>query len=212
MLCQICNTASHYFEDKKKHSLYYICNSCEFISKDPKIYPNFKTQKTRYNLHQNNAEDLGYQAYFQKFLDFILPVCDNSTKEALDFGCGKTSLLASMLEKQHITCAYYDPIYHPKLEEDKHYDLIVSTEVFEHLHAPKEVFASLVAKLNPKGYLAIQTAFHPNDVDAFKKWYYPKDPTHIVFFRTKTFEILSEMYKMKVLKSNDKNMIIMQKR
>ncbi|SFV70374.1 Methyltransferase-related protein [hydrothermal vent metagenome] len=212
MHCEICWTRNDYFKDAKRKSIYYICYYCQFISKDPKVYPNFETQETRYNLHQNKEDDVGYQAYFQKFLDFTLPLLKEEIQDALDFGCGRTSLLAQMLEKKNITCDYYDPIYHPNiLQDNKCYDLIVSTEVFEHLHKPKEVFASLVGKLNPKGYLAIQTAFHPNDNEKFKTWYYPQDSTHIVFFTPKTFEVLSKMYGCKVIKDNDKNMIVIQK-
>jgi 2-polyprenyl-3-methyl-5-hydroxy-6-metoxy-1,4-benzoquinol methylase len=168
-------------------------------------------QKERYNLHENNAEDVGYIAYFKRFLDFNLPLIKNP-KNALDFGCGRTSLLATLLEKMGITCDYYDPIYHPDtLDADKKYDLIVSTEVFEHLHQPREVFESLLEKLTNGGYLAIQTEFHANNEDIFKKWWYPQDPTHIVFFRARTFKVLCEKYGCKYISDNGKNMILMQK-
>ncbi|MDQ7084977.1 MAG: class I SAM-dependent methyltransferase [Sulfurovum sp.] len=131
-------------------------------------------------------------------------------KNALDFGCGRSTLLASLLQKEGISCDYYDPIYHPHtLKEGKKYDLIVSTEVFEHLHQPREVFEDLLLRLNPQGYLAIQTQFHPNDREEFKKWYYHQDPTHIVFFRAKTFQVLAKTYGCKYLVDNDKNMVIL---
>jgi 2-polyprenyl-3-methyl-5-hydroxy-6-metoxy-1,4-benzoquinol methylase len=120
--------------------------------------------------------------------------------------------LAKLLGKKGIECDYYDPLYHPEnLDNSKKYELIVSTEVFEHLHDPKEVFADLLARLENGGYLALQTQFHPNDTEAFKKWYYHQDPTHIVFFRAKTFSVLAKQYGCEFVGDNGKNMVVIQK-
>jgi len=168
-------------------------------------------QKERYDLHENSEDNRGYLAYFQRFLDSVLPYVSDA-KNALDFGCGRTSLLAKMLTKEGIVCDYYDPIYHPDgLVNTKKYDLIVSTEVFEHLHHPKAVFEDLVQRLNPQGYLALQTEFHPRTVTLFKQWYYHKDPTHIAFFTPQSFEVLSLLFQCKVVAHNSKNIIIIQK-
>ena len=208
MDCHICNRPTEFFIHEKTNITYYHCKSCDYIFKSPECYQDLATQKERYNLHENDEEDAGYKAYFQRFLDFTLPLVDKP-KTALDFGCGASSLLSNMLQKEGIACDYYDPIYHPDtLNFGKKYELIVSTEVFEHLHQPKEVFESLIEKLKEGGYLAIQTQFHPNDVEAFKKWYYHQDPTHIVFFTAKTFRVLCEMYDCKFIADNGKNMVI----
>jgi len=209
--CHICNQMTVSFSYIRDDILCYHCKSCEYIFKAPEYYQDLETQKERYNLHVNNEEDAGYRAYFQRFLDFVLPYISN-VKTALDFGCGRTSLLAKLLEEEGIACAYYDPIYHPDtLDEKKKYDLIVSTEVFEHLHQPREVFAQLLEKLKSGGYLAIQTEFHSNEQVSFQKWWYPKDTTHIVFFRAKTFRVLCEMYGCKFMVDNGKNMIVISK-
>lgn len=211
MNCHICNQDTISFKDEKTDIQYYHCKTCEYIFKSPQYYQDFKIQKERYNLHENNEEDIGYIAYFERFLAFVLPSVSR-VETALDFGCGCTSLLAKLLEREGIECEYYDPIYHPHtLDKNKKYDLIVSTEVFEHLHQPKEVFESLLDRLNRGGYLAIQTEFHSNEYTSFKKWWYPKDPTHIVFFRVQTFEVLSEIYGCKVVENNAKNMVLIEK-
>ena len=195
----------------KTNITYYHCKACEYIFKSPDCYQDFEVQKERYNLHENNEEDTGYRAYFQRFLDFVLP-CVGEVQIALDFGCGRTSLLAKLLEEEGMKCDYYDPIYHPHTLDDKQkYDLIVSTEVFEHLHQPKEVFENLLGRVNKGGYLAIQTEFHGNEQASFQKWWYPQDPTHIVFFRVKTFEVLCKTFDCVFVADNGKNMVIMQK-
>ena len=210
MHCHICSQSTTSFTYEKTEMSYYHCEDCEYIFKSPKCYQDFDSQKERYNLHENNEEDAGYRAYFQRFLDFTLPLVLN-VKRALDFGCGKTTLLANMLEEINIECDVYDPIYHPDTSNDsKKYELIVLVEVFEHLHDPKKVFKSLINRLEEGGYLAIQTQFHPNDRALFKKWYYHQDPTHIVFFTVKTFKVLCDMYGCKVIEDNGKNMLLMQ--
>jgi 2-polyprenyl-3-methyl-5-hydroxy-6-metoxy-1,4-benzoquinol methylase len=209
--CLICDNATETFVDEKTNIKYYHCSTCETIFKSSEYYQNLEVQKERYDLHENKEDDTGYQAYFQRFLDFVLPYV-SQTKSALDFGCGRTSLLAQLLSKEGILCDYYDPIYHPTtLVNNKKYDFIVSTEVFEHLHHPKEVFESLVNKLKPHGYLALQTQFHPKSIASFKKWYYHQDSTHIVFFSVESFNVLASFYRCKVIANNHKNMVIIQK-
>ena len=212
MRCHICNEPTMMFMDEKNQMLYYHCSDCEYIFKHPSVYQDIADQKERYDLHENAAENEGYRAYFQRFLDFVLPAV-RKPENALDFGCGESSLLASMLEEEGIPCDFYDPIYHPDgLDDTKKYDLIVSTEVFEHLQQPKEVFEDLLNRLNKGGYLAIQTEFHPNEMTAFMNWYYPKDPTHIVFFTLQTFEVLADLYKCRMVDDNGKNMVVIKKR
>lgn len=211
MNCHICNNLCDTFIDDKTKITYYHCNYCEYIFKSPECFQDLSVQKERYNLHENDEGDAGYQAYFQRFLDFILPLV-GKPDTALDFGCGASSLLAKMLEKEGVPCDYYDPIYHPDtLEQNKKYELIVSTEVFEHLHQPREVFESLLDRLEEGGYMALQTQFHPNNVESFKKWYYHQDPTHIVFFTAKTFKVLCTELTCEFVSENGKNMVLLRK-
>jgi len=206
--CHICNQDVESFRDEKTDIIYYQCKECEYIFKSPEYYQDLTTQKERYNLHENDENDEGYKAYFQRFLDFVLPQVSRP-QNALDYGCGATSLLASLLEKNGIPCDYYDPIYHPAiLNSSKHYELIVSTEVFEHLHQPREVFESLLNRLEKGGYLALQTQFHSNESEAFKKWYYHQDPTHVVFFTAETFKVLCKIYGCEFVSDNGKNMVL----
>ena len=212
MKCHICSRESSSFVDEKLSIKYYHCVACQYIFKSPEHHQDFSTQKERYNLHENDENDEGYQAYFQRFLDFTLPLV-SKPKTALDFGCGRSSLLATLLEKEGMNCDYYDPIYHPSTSDDsKKYELIVSTEVFEHLHQPREVFESLLRRLEEGGYLALQTQFHPNDTEAFKKWYYHQDPTHIVFFTAQTFRVLCEIHGCEFVGDNGKNMLVIKKK
>lgn len=209
--CHICNKVTTSFIDEKINITYYHCKECEYIFKSSECYQDFDAQKERYNLHTNDENDEGYIAYFQRFMDFVYPFVSTS-KSALDFGCGASSILSEMFEKKGISCDFYDPIYHPDgIDNNKKYDLIVSTEVFEHLHQPKEIFDSLLKRLEKGGYLALQTQFHTNDREVFIKWYYHQDPTHIVFFTAETFRVLCKMFDCEFVRDNGKNMVLIRK-
>jgi len=209
--CHICDKPTVSFVHEKTGIHYYHCKGCEYIFKSPECYQSIEAQKERYDLHTNSEKDAGYIAYYHRFVDFISPYI-KSAKTALDFGCGESLILADIFNNMNINTTYYDPIYHPiKSFDSKKYDLIVSTEVFEHLHDPKMTFSHLVNLLNDSGYLALQTQFHPNNEEAFKKWYYHQDPTHIVFFTAQTFRVLCGLYGCSFVKDNDKNMVIIQK-
>jgi len=211
MKCHICEGECITFQDEKSSIVYYHCIACEYIFKDPSCYQSIEVQKQRYDLHENDESDEGYRAYFQRFIDFIKPYIPHEGY-ALDFGCGRSILLASMLQERGLKCDAYDPLYHPDgLNRSQLYDLIVSTEVFEHLHHPSKVFSQLVSQLKKGGLLALQTQFHPNDEVEFKQWYYHKDPTHIVFFRPRTFKYLAEIYQCSYIADNGKNMVLLKK-
>ena len=190
----------------------YHCGHCGVIFKDPKIHENFEIQKTRYDLHENDAEDEGYRRYFQQFLDFVLAQSETPFT-ALDFGCGRSTLLSDMLAGQGITSESYDPIYHPDTEyTNKKYDLITSVEVFEHLHDPMAVFAELASLLNSGGILAIRTEFSYARKEAYLQWYYRRDPTHIVFFSPETFRVMCERVGVRYVEDNGKNMVLVGKK
>lgn len=211
MSCLICNQDTKTFVDEKRTIAYSYCPHCQLISKSTEHFKPISEQKERYDLHENDPGDEGYRAYFRRFLDFVLPLI-GTPKSALDFGCGRSSLLADMLKEEGIESDYYDPVYHPEnLDNSKKYQLVVSTEVFEHLHDPKAVFAQLLEMIEEGGYLALQTQFHPNDIESFKKWYYHLDPTHIVFFTPQTFSVLCDMHGCILVADNGKNMVVVKK-
>jgi len=209
--CLICDTLCDSFEDTKRGVLYFECPTCHFIMKSKEHFSSLDTQKERYDLHINSEEDEGYQEYFQRFIDFALSDIPKP-KSVLDFGCGASSLLAQMMQKEGIACDFYDPIYHPNEHyKNETYDVITSVEVFEHLHDPKATLEMLIQSLNPKGYIALQSAFHPHNRDKFLKWYYPHDPTHIVFYSLTSFEALAKRVDMSIVATNSKNMVLLQK-
>ena len=213
MKCPICSSPSEVFYDDRVAIQSYRCQECNAFFKDRSSYQNLAIQKKRYDLHQNDPSDDSYRAYFQSFLDFVLPHIDIDIVSFLDFGSGRSTLLADMMSRGGVEAIAYDPIYRPDMDyQSRRYGLIASVEVFEHLHHPQETFAHLVSLLEDEGYLAVKTEFAPKSVDEYLKWYYPKDPTHVIFYSPKSFEHLAEENNLTIKANNNKNIILFQKK
>ena len=211
-LCNICLSKSSKIEDRKKNIFYLRCLSCGFIALDSNALIDRVSEKKHYEKHNNSFECTGYVKMFESFIsDAVEPYIKNITT-ALDFGCGHTPVLAELLRRQKLEVDYYDLYFFPKKNyEHKKYDLITSTEVFEHLREPKDILKTLVCSLNDKGYIILMTQFPSKSDEEFLKWWYRRDVTHISFFTPKSFEIMAKEVGLKVLKLIDKNIVVFQK-
>lgn len=210
MKCKICSAITECFEDIELKKNYFYCSSCEFIFLDKKCFITTENEKNQYDQHNNSLENQGYVDMFNDFLDFTLKGLH--VKTALDFGSGPTPVLAELLKRRDLHVEHFDKFYQPKkVYENKSYDLITSTEVFEHLENPKEILHDLVKLLNPNGVISLMTLFHTNKQEDFLKWWYRRDPTHITFFTPKSIEIMASECGLKVLKTDNKRIIILQK-
>lgn len=132
-------------------------------------------------------------------------------RQGLDFGCGPGPALSLMLEEQGHQVALFDRHYHndPAVLE-KQYDFICATEVVEHLHEPQKEFARLFALLKKEGWLGIMTKL-VLDRQAFSRWHYIRDLTHICFYSRDTFEYLARHFNAE-LSFRDKDVILLQKK
>ena len=210
--CKICNSKTNILRDKKTSKNYYKCSKCKYIFLDEEFYIDESREKSHYDKHHNNLESLGYVKMFEDLVSEFVDSLHVEVETALDFGCGEGEVLPIVLERNDISCDRYDLFYFPKkIYEDKKYDLIVSTEVFEHLENPLRMFKKLLLHVEDEGYLLLMTAFHPNDDDKFLKWWYIRDITHIGFFNLDTFEYLARELNLKIVKHNSKNTIMFQK-
>lgn len=146
---------------------------------------------------------------FQGFLDFI-SLHVRKYEHVLEFGCGPGPVLSQLLTRQGKQVCCYDKYFHPdESYKDHRYDLITSTEVFEHLDDPLGVLKTLASLLKPGGHIALMTHFHPNDKERFKTWWYPRDPTHITFFTPKTFEVLAASCGLQIQSCDHQKQIIL---
>ena len=157
-------------------------------------------------------ESPGYVEMFEKFIDATFePYIDDITN-VLEFGSGPGPVLSELLRQKGLDVDIYDKYFSPKkVYENKKYDLITSTEVIEHIENPLEVFELFSKHVKKDGYLALMTQFHKNEEEYFKKWWYKNDPTHICFFRPRTFEVLANMSGFEVVKHDDVKSVLLRK-
>lgn len=195
MVCILCDQNSEfYFKDDRE---YFQCSVCELVFVSEKDLLNSAEEKQHYDTHENNIYDSNYR----KFLRQIFTPVNNMisvNSNGLDYGCGDGPALYEMFKEAGHEMSKYDPFYDPnKAALEKEYDFIVSTEVFEHFHNPKEDIALLFNLLKKGGILGLMTRLNPGK-ETFENWYYKNDPTHVCFYNKKTFLKIAEKYNKKL--------------
>ena len=188
--CMVCRSehTRHLLEVDAR--AYWRCRTCEATFLDSRHWPSADAERAEYDRHQNAINDPGYRAFLrpaQEALEGrIRPAAD-----ILDYGCGPGPALAAMLAEKGHRVSRFDPLYYPDsgaLERD--YDAITGTEVAEHFHDPAAEFRRLNQLLRPGGWLVVMTRFQTDD-NRFANWHYRRDPTHVVFYRPASFEVIA---------------------
>ena len=215
MKCPLCNYHSTTFLIKGDAREYWSCEKCHLIFVPPNFFISNKQEIERYLEHNNTLNNQGYVKMFQEKIDTIRKVCPG-INTVLDYGCGYEPVLKKLLEREGYKAHGYDPNFFSTKELENKYDLIISTETFEHIKKPGEDLAHLMTKISSKGYLAIMTRFYPlkNSTlcpESFSNWYYKRDPTHIAFYTHKTFLWIANEFKMKICYNNNFDFTIFQR-
>ena len=214
MICLICESKTKTYKHPKFHITFHECLHCEAIFKDKKHFITKEEEKDIYDLHQNTLDNEGYVNYLDDFIQkAVVPFKETYQSSALDFGSGPGPVLAHLLkEKYHAKVNIYDPFYAPNdTYVHQTYDLITTTEVFEHLKDPIQTLNALKALLKPDGIISIMTLFHPKDQIKFFDWFYIRDESHIVFFTPKTFQVMANLCHLKLIYCNHHRMITLKK-
>ena len=193
MICTLCSSPL----TNKKDEYYYDCDNCKAIVKDEIYYITADKEKARYETHNNDVNNIGYQ-------NFTMPIT-NYVKEkflpehkGLDFGSGTGPVISSMLMKKGYDIVQYDPFFTPNQNLlNNMYDYIVCCEVVEHFHKPKIEIDSLTSLLNANGVLLIMTMLYNDQID-FKGWNYRNDSTHVFIYRKETIEYIANEKKLEI--------------
>ncbi len=187
-LCRNADTAPYHRDNVRD---YIRCRTCALVFVPESQHLGPKEQKAYYDLHQNFPEDEGYRRFLKR-LFHPLNARLKPNAHGLDFGCGPGPALSSLFEETGRQVAIFDPLYAPNPDVfNQPYDFIALSEVAEHLAQPGEDLDRLWTLIKPGGWLGIMTQ-RVIDKDAFARWRYILDPTHISFFSDATFHWLAE--------------------
>jgi 2-polyprenyl-3-methyl-5-hydroxy-6-metoxy-1,4-benzoquinol methylase len=174
-----------------------------------RFHVTLEREKEEYDLHENSPVDEGYIRFLSRFSQPFLERLSGQ-QQGLDFGCGPSPVLATLLEESGHSVALYDPVYqNNKSVLGAQYDFIAATEVVEHFRNPVKEFDRLFDLLLPGGLLGIMTKM-TRDVAAFRTWHYIRDPTHICFYKRETFTYLGNTFGASVTFVGD-DVILLQK-
>ncbi len=181
----------------------------------PEFFISQEDEVNRYREHENNLDNVGYVKMFQEKINTVKKISPG-VNTILDYGCGYEPVLKTLLSREGYQADGYDSNFFPREESDKEYDLIISTETFEHFKEPRNELTRLVPRISNEGYLAVMTRFYPvkNNTlcpETFSKWYYKRDPTHVAFYCPKTFSWIADEFAMNICHNNENDFIIMQK-
>jgi len=205
MKCTLCDTPL----SKKVDEYYFICSTCGAYVMDRKHYIAPLSEKSRYEEHNNDVNNVRYQK-------FVLPITEEILKnfkpqhKGLDYGSGTGPVITKMLKDKGYNVKMYDPYFHPDESYlNQEYDYIFSCEVFEHFHQPKQEIEKLLNLLKPNGLLLIKTHLYNRKIN-FKNWYYRQDETHVFIYTAKTMKYIEEKFNLNIIKQ-DNRIIVMQK-
>ncbi len=188
-ICPLCEGAdvSNYYRDKVRG--YLQCGTCRLVFVPPYEHLTAVEEKAYYDLHENRPDDPGYRKFLSRLFDPLIARLPPNAR-GLDFGSGPGPTLSRMFAEAGYEVALYDPYYAPDISVlSAQYVFITMTEVVEHLAAPGMELDRLWNCLSPGGWLGIMTK-RVRDPQAFRRWHYITDPTHVSYFSEATFQWL----------------------
>lgn len=206
MNCTLCGNQTQLFKTINEMK-YLKCKQCKAIMLDKVSYLSKEAEKERYEEHNNDVEDLGYQKFVSPIVSAVLKDYTKDHK-GLDFGAGTGPVITKLLRDQGYNIKTYDPFFANKPERlEEKYDYIVCCEVIEHFYNPAKEFKLLRSLLKLGGTLYLKTNIYHKDI-VFESWYYKDDATHVFFYSKESLEWIRESYNFSTLEMS-KDMIIL---
>jgi len=107
--------------------------------------------------------------------------------------------MRAVLEPRGFSVAAYDPFFYAAPETLlRRYDFLLCNEAAEHFFDPAEEFARMDSIVVKGGVLGFSSGL-VRSREAFLKWRYRTDPTHVIFFSEETVRWIAQRFGWKIL-------------
>lgn len=190
--CPLCHSEQYGVFVEDKNRCYFRCQQCALIFADPEAQLSPEQEKAVYDQHQNNPDDMGYRQFLGRLATPLVECLPAGPLDGLDFGSGPGPTLSIMLDEMGYNMAIYDPYFAPDPSVlTRQYDFVTCTEAIEHFNQPAKEWGLLLSMIKPGGWLGLMTKL-ATDAEAFTRWHYKNDPTHVSFFSRDTFRFLAQ--------------------
>ncbi len=195
MDCALCGAETIEFSVVNKRA-YHHCSNCKGISLHPLYFLSSDLERKRYETHNNDVTDSGYQNFVSPIVNAILGEYHKNDK-GLDFGSGSGPVITEMLREKGYSIDTYDPFFDPNSSVlQTTYDYIACCEVMEHFYHPYKEFKLLYLLLNNNGSLYCKTNLYDESFE-FDSWWYKNDPTHVFFYTKETLVWIKNHFQFK---------------
>jgi hypothetical protein len=172
---------------------YFDCDDCGLVHLDPSQRVSDAEARAEYEAHENDPSDPRYRAFLNRLAEPLLARLP-AASIGLDYGSGPGPTLGILLEEVGHAVRLYDPLFCPDAAAlTQSYDFVTATEVVEHFFEPATEFARLFGLVKPGGWLGVMTGVLEPDRD-FTTWHYPRERTHVSFYRQQTWQWLAERH------------------
>lgn len=191
--CSLCGSVTSDFFHRDSRREYWRCGVCDLVFVPRRWFLSPAAEKACYDQHQNSPYDQRYRQFLGRLFDPLTAELVPAA-EGLDVGSGPGPTLSVMLTEAGYPTAIYDPFYAPDEQVwQREYDFVTASEVVEHLHDPGTSLDRMWQVIRPGGWLGIMTKRVQN-AQAFQRWHYKQDPTHVSFFAEETFNWLAQRW------------------
>lgn len=200
------------FHQKKRD--FFRCAKCAFYYVKPETQLTASEESERYQFHENDINDSGYQNYLSEVLSPLKEYFLENGREPLyhlDFGSGKSTTTEQILKKWKLTSetSYsYDLYFSPEKRPASMavFDLVTAIEVVEHFRDPKASWKELLGFLRKGSYLFVGTQVFQKDLGekAFSDWWYKNDPTHVSIYSCESLKHIAAEFGLELLKTDEK--------
>jgi hypothetical protein len=191
---------------KNPRRSFFRCGDCGFSFLHPDFLPSEETALNRYKLHHNDDDSKGYHHYLSKIIERALFYAGNPKTtypaccRVIDWGSGPNPLASQIMRDLGLTVFSWDPHFSDAETPKKaFYDLGICIEVAEHFINPQKDFSAFFETLKPGAFAVMHTHLAPEDDDAFLRWWYTEDITHVSFYSKRSLEILGEIHSYELI-------------